>query len=90
MILTYIIIIFIISLILFFLNSGKLFLREFSKQLFVLPLTVYITFLMPRKETAIRKLLFLMSAIGAIFAIVSIDNASSGLTSDLLKLIPGM
>ncbi len=70
--------------------SGKLFLREFSKQLFVLPLTVYIVFLMPRKEAAIKKLLFLMSAIGAVFAIVSIDNASSGLTSGLLQLIPGM
>ncbi len=70
--------------------SGRLFLREFSKQLFVLPLTVYIFFLMPRKEVSIRRLLFLMSAVGAVFAILSIDLASAGLSRGLIYRIPGM
>ncbi len=69
--------------------SGKFILREFSKQLFCLPLTLYILFLMPEKEKAIRKLLFLMSAVGAFYAILSVDNATAGLSCSLLNLIPG-
>ncbi len=69
--------------------SGKLFLREYSKQLFALPLTLYIFFLLPRKEDAVRRLLFLMSAAGAFYALLSIDIASIGLSRWLLNLIPG-
>ncbi len=69
--------------------SGKLFLREYSKQLFALPLVLYIFFLLPRKEDAVRRLLFLMSAMGAFYALLSIDAASIGLSRGLLDLIPG-
>lgn len=69
--------------------SGRFFLREYSKQLFVLPLMLFIFFLLPRKEASIRKLLFLLSAVGAFYAILSIDNATAGLSHSLLYLIPG-
>jgi len=69
--------------------SGRFFLREYSKQLLVLPLVLYIFFLLPRKEASIRKLLFLLSALGAFYAILSIDNATAGLSHGLLYLIPG-
>ncbi len=69
--------------------SGRFFLREFSKYLFVMPLVLYIFFLLPRKEAAIRKLLFVMSAMGAFYALLSIDNATAGLSHGLLYLIPG-
>ena len=69
--------------------SGKFILREFSKQLICLPLILYIAFLMPRKDAVIRKLLFLMSAMGAFFALLSVDNASAGLSRGLLNLLPG-
>ena len=79
-----------LSLGLLWVCSGKLFLREFSKQLYVLPLIIFVLFLMPRKETAIRRLLFLMSAMGAVYAFFSIDIATVGLTRGLLYLIPTM
>ena len=69
--------------------SGRFFLKEFSKYLLALPLVLYICFFMPRKDTAVRKLLFLLSAIGAIYAVFSVDNATTGLSSGLLSLIPG-
>ena len=69
--------------------SGKFVLREFSKQLFCLPLVLFIFLLMPRKEAFIRKLLFLLSAIGAVYAFLSVDLASVGLTRGLMDLIPG-
>ncbi len=69
--------------------SGRFFLREYSKQLLALPLVLYVFFLLPRKEASIRKLLFLLSATGAFYAILSIDNATAGLSHGLLYLIPG-
>ncbi len=69
--------------------SGKFFLREYSKQLTVLPLMLCIFFFLPRRESSIRKLLFLLSAVGAFYAILSIDNATVGLSHPLLYLIPG-
>ncbi len=69
--------------------SGRFFLREYSKQLFTLPLMLYIFFLLPRREGSVRKLLFLLSAVGAFYAILSIDNATVGLSHALLYLIPG-
>ena len=68
--------------------SGKLFLREFSKQLFALPLVLFIFLLLPRRESAVRRLLFFLSAVGAVYAFFSIDVASAGLTKGLLYLIP--
>ena len=69
--------------------SGKFILREYSKQLLVLPLMLYVFFLLPRKESAIRRLLFLMSAMGAFFALLSVDIASARLSAGLLSLLPG-
>ncbi|MBR4702973.1 MAG: O-antigen ligase family protein [Oscillospiraceae bacterium] len=69
--------------------SGKFFLREFSKQLFTLPLVLFVLLYLPRREDAVRKLLFILSAIGAVFAICSIDLASLRLSSGFFSLIPG-
>lgn len=67
--------------------SGKFFLREFSKQLFVLPLILYIVFFLPRKETAVRRLLLVLSAAAAFYALSSIDMASLKLMRGLFSLI---
>ena len=69
--------------------SGKFFLREFSKHLVALPLVLFIFFILPRRESAVRKLLFVFSALGALYAFFSIDNASIGLFHRLLYRIPG-
>lgn len=69
--------------------SGRFFLREYSKYLLSWPLVLYIFFLIPRKDQAIRRLLFMMSAVGAFYAILSVDNASTGWSHGLLYLIPG-
>ncbi len=78
-----------LALGIFWASSGKFFLREFSKQLFALPLILYVFLLMPRKEAVIRKLIFVMSAVGALYAILSVDIASVGVSRGLLNLIPG-
>ncbi len=69
--------------------SGSFFLREYSKHLLALPLALYILLLLPRKESSVRKLLFLLSAIGAFYAFLSIDNVTTGIFRPLLNLIPG-
>ncbi len=69
--------------------SGKLFLREYSKQLFALPLVLFVLLYLPRRESAVRKLLTFLSAIGAAFAIFSIDLASLRLSYGFFSLIPG-
>ncbi len=66
-----------------------MYLREFSKQLLVLPLVLFIFFLLPRRDRPIRMLLFLLSAIGAFCAVLSIDNASIGISRGFLRLVPG-
>ena len=70
-------------------SSGKFFLREFSKRLYCLPLALFIFLRMPRKEEAVRKLLLVLSAAGAVFALLSVDMASLKLCRDLLGLFPG-
>ena len=69
--------------------SGKFFLREYSKQLFVLPAVLFLLLFLPRQERAVGRVLFLLSAIGALFAVFSIDLASSRLSYGLFSLIPG-
>lgn len=70
-------------------GAGKFFLREFSKQLFALPLVIFVFFFLPREEGAVRKLLLVLSATGAVYAFLSIDNASLGLCRGLLMLFSG-
>jgi len=70
-------------------GAGKFFLREFSKQLFALPLVVFILFFLPREEAQLRKLLLTLSALGAVFALLSVDVASVGISRGLLGLLRG-
>ena len=70
-------------------SSGKFFLREFSKRLYVLPLALFIFLRMPRTEDAVRRLLLVLSAAGAVYALLSVDAASLKLSSDLLNAFPG-
>ncbi len=69
--------------------SGKFFLREYSKQLFALPLVLFVLLYLPRRESAVRKLLTFLSAVGAAFALFSIDLASLRLSYGFFSLIPG-
>ena len=57
-------------------NSGKLFLREFSKRLVALPLLLLILLWLPRTEKSIRRLLLLLSAAGSAYALMSVDAAT--------------
>ena len=70
-------------------GAGKLFLREFSKRLYILPLALFICLGLPRREEAVRRLLLVLSAAGAIYALLSVDMASLRLSRDLLSLFPG-
>jgi len=56
-------------------NSGKLFLREFSKRLVALPLLL-IPLWLPRTEKSIRRLLLMFSAAGSAYALMSVDAAT--------------
>ncbi len=69
--------------------SGKFFLREYSKQLFALPLVLFILLYLPRRESAVRKLLFVLSAAGAVYALFSVDLASAGLSTAFFSQLPG-
>ncbi|MBR2716812.1 MAG: O-antigen ligase family protein [Oscillospiraceae bacterium] len=69
-------------------NSGKLFFREFSKRLYVLPLLLLITLYLPRSAAAVRRLLLVLSTAGAVYALLSVDMATLGLAAPLLNLIP--
>ena len=70
-------------------STGKFFLREFSKQLFALPLVVFLLFFLPGEEAPIRKVLLTLSSIGGVLALLSVDNASIGLSHGLLGLFNG-
>ena len=70
-------------------SSGKFFLKEFSKRLYILPLAIFIFLKMPRTEEAVRRLLLVLSAAGAVYALLSVDMASLKLSGGLLNLFPG-
>jgi len=70
--------------------AGKFFLREFSKLLFCLPLYLGILFCMRKEQSAIRRLLTVLSAAAAFYAFYSVDMATLRLSAPLLEHIPGL
>ena len=81
---------FVVALSLCWTCSGKFFLREFSKLLFVLPIFLLITFFLPKTERAVRNLLLVLCSANAVFAVFGVDLAGPQLTWPLLSHIAGL
>ena len=72
-------------------STGKFFLKEYTKLLIALPVYLIILLFVRKTETAVRRVLLVLSCSGALFALLSVDTATLKLTEGFLRfLIPDM